>query len=240
MASASSVKGLQTLSNEKVVLPPGSIVSNHGIRKYYTVTGQEDPGSVAKQDAGDQQEKSSTEMDVGRSYRHMQTSPIQFPEPTDTRVNKDVQTSYLRLPNDSDDQPVNVANGYTQTTPALAEHIAFPREAVSARSFGNRSVYTEDYYNALSRHSDDPVIEPPLERSMSIVVPPTTGNRTPPTPFPLGNKVVGLKESSRQFLSHKDAAANTSPVYPPYNLPTISKSTQINEAGSIFRHVVSQ
>ncbi|XP_067929142.1 uncharacterized protein [Watersipora subatra] len=176
--------------------PPGTIVSAYGVRQYHTL---ETPLGVRN-------------LQLAKSP-HVPSKPRTWPNSVEphraqSRADVDTEDGSAQAPyqqnthefaTQTDDKPTvataprkdSVPNGAIKVDTATSPidlHPYFTEEASSAlrRSYGNRSVVTEDYRNVLSRRSDDLWDD---RRSVSIIFPdPEVGS----LPTPLPTRSVGV------------------------------------------------
>lgn len=169
----------------------GTVMSRFGIRPFYTVQSpqaskDDRPPSSKKKPADADRVKSEETQQPSKDNKDVGTSTTPAPklvpgQPIPTQTDQESTVKKTKSPQNAQ---VDVQTSPVQWPLPDTPFMASPRQAFSAaRSYGNRTVITEDYYNALSRHPSDGDRFSPMRTSMSEeglpLTPPPTVYRSP-------------------------------------------------------------
>lgn len=215
--------------------PPGSVVSRYGVRRYYSI----DAPQGLRSDVNKYppvQKQPSNHKEVARS----KSAPLDVTA-FDQRVPRSTKPSTSQLETFKFHQsPRNAPREPVDPFASRPPGQSLQRATSPARSYGSRSVLTEDYYNALSRQAHDLDREQgAISRSFdfpyadsvvgSIPTPlPTRDVRSIPTPLPLID--VGVMTEV-----YDNSPRTPIPAAHPY---LVSKSTQVT--ADQYQYLVSK
>lgn len=224
-------------------IPPGTIVSSHGIRSYYTVPA---PGGMPHTDhqaAKGEQHTQKLKSDQRAENRDQANEPFKDSNLQDVETQDDGHEPIeedFKEPYKHRRSPTYYSRISSReiTPPTISQRPPVHPNSLQGfpaihKSFGDRSVVDEDFYNALSRHQSDPDLRTADRRKRSIDPPHTSGDGRGATPQPVmrhgGRQTRSLPELNHAsaVINQKQGVSTQTSTMQGIQLPTLPATTQL-------------